>query len=114
MRLIDCDFSPNVTVPILDEAILPMDVKRQAKLLKSNKVSGLESLSLGIFKILLEQWFVLLTTLLNTIFYSAAYPLDWIRVKLVTIYKGNKADVRNYRGILKIALQSYMTWWRMV
>ena len=87
-------------MPVLDEPILPMDVERQTKLLKSNKASGPDGLPPGILKILPEQWILLLATLFNNIFYSATYPLDWTKAKLVTIYKkGDKENVRNYRGI---------------
>ena len=100
LRLNDCNFSTDVSIPILDEIISPLEIQRQAKLLKSDKASGPDGLSPGILKILPEQWFILLATIFNNIFYSGAYPLTWSRAKLVTIFKkGDRRNVRNYRGI---------------
>ena len=100
VRLNDCDFTTNVTIPILDEPISPLEITRQAKLLKPNKAPGPDGLSPGIFRSLPEQWLLLLASLFNVVFYSCSYPLEWSKAKLVTIYKkGDKAKVENYRGI---------------
>lgn len=41
-----------------------------------------------------------LATMFNTIFMSGSYPYAWAIAKLITIFKkGDRSDVRNYRGI---------------
>ena len=94
------DFATNVTIPLLDEAITPLEVQQQVKLLKSDKACGPDGLSPGIIKILPEQWILLITSIFNVIFLSRDYPLAWLRARLCTIFKrGDRKNVANYRGI---------------
>lgn len=100
MRLSDYDFTTDVFIPVLDEPITPLEVQQQVKLLKSDKACGPDGVSPGLFKLLPGQWVVFLATMFNTIFMSGSYPYAWAIAKLITIFKkGDRSDVRNYRGI---------------
>ncbi len=93
-------FASDVMIPLLDEPITSLEIEQQIKKLKSDKASGPDGLSPGILKWLPGQWLVLLAHIFNVIFVTRVYPKEWSRAKLCTIFKkGNKNDVRNYRGI---------------
>ncbi len=92
-------FTSYVLIPLLEEPITPLEVE-QVKKLKYDKASGPDGLSPGILKILPGLWIVLLAHIFNLIFFAKVYPKEWSRDKLCTIFKkGNKNNVRNYRGI---------------
>lgn len=90
----------SVFVPVLDDAILPMDIEQQIWELKSDKACGPDGVSPGLLKMLPGPWIVTLMTLFNSIFYSGVYPQARSKAKLFTIFKkGDGLDVTNYRGI---------------
>ena len=94
------DIATDVTIPILDDPILPAEVHEQIRKLKPDKACGPDGLSPGIFSLLPAQWVLTLVTLFNRIFCCGQYPVSWIRAKIFTIFKkGNKTDPHNYRGI---------------
>ena len=100
IRLTDYDFSTDVSIPLLDDPINPLEVQQQMIQLKPNKASGPDGVSPGILKLLPIHWIMYLSAIFNNIFISGTYPLAWTRAKLVTIFKkGDNEDVRNYRGI---------------
>ena len=93
-------FTSDVMIPLLDEPITTLEVQQQIKKLKADKASGPDGLSPGIFKLLPGQWLALLAHIFNAIFFAKVYPKEWSRAKLSSIFKkGNRNDVRNYRGI---------------
>lgn len=100
VKLTECNFDSNVTIPILDSQISPEEVQLQIKQLKPDKACGPDGVPPGILKMLPVQWILTLTTLFNTVFSQGRYPVEWSRAKLIAIFKkGNKKDVKNYRGI---------------
>lgn len=98
--LSEANITTGVTIPVLDELISPLEVKRQVDRLKVNKTSGPDGLCPGIFKLLSAQWILTLTSVFNMLFMSGTYPQSWCTAKLFTIYKkGDKSNPQNYRGI---------------
>ena len=93
-------FTSDISIPILDEPITPLEVKQQAKMLKHDKASGPDGLSPSILKMLPAQWILLLTNIFNAIFQARIYPREWTRTRMCTLFKkGDRKDVNNYRGI---------------
>lgn len=89
-----------VTIPVLDELIAPIEVETQIKKLKANKASGPDGIPPGVFRFLPAEWILFLTTFFNSLFSSASYPACWTTSKLCALFKrGSKADPGNYRGI---------------
>lgn len=94
------DVATDVTIPILDDPISPVEVREQIRKLKSDKACGPDGLSPGIFPLLPAQWVLTLVTLFNRVFCFGQYPVSWVRAKIFTIFKkGSKTDPHNYRGI---------------
>ena len=89
-----------VSIPVLDDPILPVEVDNQIKKMKVDKACGPDGVSPGLLTILPPVWLLALTTMFNTVFMSGVYPASWVRAKVVTIFKkGNRLDPNNYRGI---------------
>ena len=87
-------------IPVLDDNFTSFEVKEQIKKLKSNKSCGPDGIPPGIYKLLNNEWILLLTSLFNIIFSNAIYPLQWSNAKLFMLFKrGNRNDPNNYRGI---------------
>lgn len=90
----------NVYIPVLDDPITPLEVCNQIHKLKPGKASGPDGVPPGIFKLLPAQFIVMISTLFNHVFYLATYPTYWKVAKFFPIFKkGDRSDVRNYRGI---------------
>lgn len=98
--LAESDFSSNVSIPILDDPIRQDEVQTQIKELKSDKACGPDGIPPGVFKIMPVQWITFLVSIFNSIFMQGIYPTEWLKAKLVTLYKrGDRKDAKNYRGI---------------
>ena len=94
------DVTTEVTIPILDEPIIPTQVHEQIRKMKPDKACGPDGLAPGVFSLLPAQWILTITTLFSNIFFSAIYPTSWIRAKVFTIFKkGDRLNPTNYRGI---------------
>lgn len=90
----------NVYVPILDDPISSEEVCEHVKRLKPEKASGPDGVPPGILRLLPAQFMVIMSTLFNYVFYLYTYPTCWSVAKFVPLFKkGNREDVRNYRGI---------------
>ena len=90
----------NITVPVLDDPISVNEVIEAIKGLKSNKASGPDGVSPGVFKCMPDSWVNSLTILFNQVFEEGIYPKCWSLSKLSVLYKkGNAALCDNYRGI---------------
>ena len=63
-------------IPVLDDNFTPFEVTEQINKLKSNKSCGPDGIPPGIYKLLNNEWILLLTTLFNIIFSNAIYPLQ--------------------------------------
>ena len=62
--------------------------------------SGPDDVAPGLLKYLPAQWILFVLNLLNFIFTSGRFPIDWALSKLVSLFKkGPKIDCGNYRGI---------------
>ena len=86
-------------IPVLDDAISPIEVEASIKKLNSNKAAGIDGIPPGLLKILPDDWILLLTFILNKVF-DGNYPLRWTQMKFFTIFKkGQRNDPQNYRGI---------------
>lgn len=71
------DIGAEVSIPVLDCHILPVQVSDQVKNLKPDKASGPEGIPPGIFLLLPMQIFLTMVTLSNIAFMSVQYPLTW-------------------------------------
>ena len=92
--------STTVTMPVLDEPILPAEVDMHIKRLKADMACGPDGVSPGVLTMLPAAWLLSLTSLFNSIFLSGIYPESWVRAKVFTIFKkGSRSDANNYRGI---------------
>ena len=90
----------DITIPVLDNPIIPEEVSIQIRKAKPNKGIGTDGIPPGLFKILPVNWVVFITTLFNNVFLSGSYPNCWATAKLFAIFKrGSRADPGNYRGI---------------
>ncbi len=93
----------NMYLPLLDDHIMPDEVDRQIKRLKSNKAAGADGVPPGVFKLLSDDWVIAITHLCNMVF-EGQYPVQWRLAKLFTIFKkGYSLDTNNYRGISILA-----------
>ena len=91
--------SSGIYIPALDDDITPREVLEQINKLKSGKAAGADCIPPGIFKQLPDDWIILLTFIMNIVFYGT-YPAVWCLSKLFVIYKkGLVSDTNNYRGI---------------
>ena len=94
------EITTDVSIPILDDPILPDHVEQQIKKMKPDKACGPDSLLPGVFSLLPVQWILTLTALFNSIFLAGTYPLAWIRAKVFMIFKkGDRLNKSNFRGI---------------
>ena len=94
-------------IPVLDDEISAMEVKREIDKLKAGKAPGLDGVPPGVLKLLSPAWICTLTVLFNSVFISGSYPEEWAKAKLFTIYKkGPKLNPRNYRGISIISFMA--------
>lgn len=57
----------DITAPLLDEAIMPVEVPQQIRKMKPNKVSGPDGLPPGVPSLLPVQWILNITTLFSSI-----------------------------------------------
>ena len=88
-----------VYVPVLDDQISPGEIIDEIRRLKPHKAAGTDGVPPGILKWLPDDWIILLTFILNSVFFGT-YPASWTFVKMFTIYKkGALSDPNNYRGI---------------
>ena len=86
-------------IPDLDAPIQPMEVSNSINKLKTSKAPGPDGIAPGIFKILPDDWILMLTFIYNAIF-TQSYPKTWSLAKVFTIFKkGTKSDPGNYRRI---------------
>ena len=94
------DNTNHINVPILDNPITPEEICNQIDRMKANKSCGPDGIPPGVYKLLTPSWILLITSLFNLIFTSAAYPVSWSKAKLFMLFKrGNRKDPNNYRGI---------------
>lgn len=63
VKLSECDFNSNVTIPILDDPITPEEVQQQIKRIKPDKACGPDGIPSGTMKMLPAQWILIFTTL---------------------------------------------------
>ena len=100
---IDCDeqtLTTDVSIPILDEPISPVEVQNQIRRMKVDKACGPDGIPPGVFNLLPVQWFVTLAALFSNIFMSKDFPIAWIRAKIFVLFKkGDRTNPNNYRGI---------------
>jgi hypothetical protein len=88
-----------VYVPVLDEEIKPGEVDDVIQKFKSSKSAGIDGIPPGVLKWLTDEWILLLTFIMNTVFFGA-YPSEWTKSKIFVIHKkGPVCDPGNYRGI---------------
>ena len=88
-----------VYIPILDDDITPGEVVHQIGKLKPGKAAGPDSIPPGSLKLIPDEWILLITFILNSVF-SGSYPESWSTARLFVIFKkGLVADTNNYRGI---------------
>jgi hypothetical protein len=88
-----------VYIPLLDDDIAPGEVMDQIKKLKASKSAGQDGIPPGVLKYLSDEWLLLLTFILNSVF-SGFYPSAWCLTRTIVLHKkGDTADVNNYRGI---------------
>ena len=86
-------------VPVLDDPIQPAEVESAIKTLKANKAAGTDGISPGLFKLLSDEWLLIVTFLFNMVF-QGAYPLEWALARMFMIFKkGPRLEPSNYRGI---------------
>lgn len=89
----------NVYIPILDDHIMPDEVVHQINRMKSRKSPGTDGIPPGILKCLSDAWILLLTFIMNIVFYGS-YPAQWTIARIFVIFKkGLMSDPNNYRGI---------------
>ena len=90
----------DVNIPLLDNHITDVEVCKQLQDMASDRSGGPDGIPPGVLKLLPATWLVLLTALLNKLFFSAVYPQAWVVAKMFTIFKkGNRLLPENYRGI---------------
>ncbi len=75
VKFTECDFSTDVSIPLLDDPISLLEIQQQEKQLKPDKASGPDVVSPGIVKLLPVQWIMYMCVLFNNILYSGSYPL---------------------------------------
>ncbi len=89
-----------VTIPVLDEPIMQVEIEAQIKRLKSNKASGPDGVAPVLLKWLPARWITFIATLFNTLFMTGSYPTGWMNAKMFPIFKrGSKLAPSNYRPI---------------
>lgn len=90
----------DITIPVLDEPIMPAELMKQIRKMKKYKASGPDGFPPSVFPLLPDQWMLSITTLFNNTFTSGIYLQAWTRAKVFTIFKkDNRVDPNNYRGI---------------
>ena len=86
-------------IPVLDDPISPNEVHECINDLNGTKAAGVDGLSPGVLKLISAQWLLLITFLLNCVFFGS-YPIQWAVAKVFNIFKkGDRLDPGNYRGI---------------
>ena len=91
----DCPY-----IPILDDEITVKEVLDSAS--SFNESKSYVGIKPAIFKCLSPVWFILVTQILNLVFFDndLTYPLKWCYNKLVVLFKkGARWLCANYRGI---------------
>ena len=89
----------NVSVPELDCDIEPHEVDKCIKDLKADKAAGVDGIPPGVYKLLSDEWLLVITFMFNLVF-SGVYPLQWAIARMFMIFKKNdRFDPANYRGI---------------
>ena len=94
------DVSESPYIPILDDEISVQEVIESASSFSENK--SYVGVTPAIFKCLSPAWFLLVTHILNLVFFDQvlAYPVKWCYSKLVVLFKkGLRMLCGNYRGI---------------
>lgn len=61
-------FTSNVSIPLFDDPITPLEVEQQVRKLKSDRACGPNGVSQSIFKMLPDEWILLLVDILNMSF----------------------------------------------
>lgn len=93
-----CTDSPYI--PVLDDDISASEYDAAIRKLKANKAPGCDGLSPGILKCLPVVWIVFVISMMNVVFRTGVYPIQWSYSKLVTVFKKGSRDIcENYRGI---------------
>ena len=94
------DIHPDVTIPLLDKAIHPIEVENVLRCdIKPNKGSGPDGIPPGLLSLLPMTWIVSLATLFNVVF-NDKFPHSWAYARLVMLFKKGKTNLcDNYRGI---------------
>ena len=94
------DYNTNVYVPVLDSPIQAHEVSYVIeKQIKPNKSAGIDGICPSLFMYLSMQWILVLTVILNCIFWSG-YPVCWTYSRLKMLFKkGSRLSCDNYRGI---------------
>jgi hypothetical protein len=91
--------SSGVHIPVLDADIQPGEVIDQIKKQNPQKAAGVDGIPPGVLKWLSDDWILLLTFIMNTVF-NGTYPASWCLSKIFVIFKtGLLTDPNNYRGI---------------
>ena len=94
------EYHTDVHVPVLDNPFSPIEVSDKLDDLDSNKACGIDGVSPGVFRMLPDEWIIIVTLILNNIFINALYPSSWATAKMFMIYKkGCRLLPSNYRGI---------------
>ena len=93
----------DVSIPILDDQITPMEVDQCIRSLKTDKSAGPDGIAPELFRLLPVEWVVLVASILNTVFISGTYPPSWCFAKLCVLFKkGNRRLCENYSGTVLV------------
>ncbi len=84
----------DVYVLVLDDPISSDEVYKHVNKLKSGKASGPDGVPPDLLKVLPAQCMLMISTLLNYVFYWSTYPTCWTVAKFVPLFKkGDREDV---------------------
>ena len=75
------DLRTDVSIPMLDESIFPLEVHHQVKKMKVDKACGPNGIPHGVFSLLPTQWIATTATLFSTIFTSAIFLIHRLELK---------------------------------
>ena len=87
----------------LNSPITEIEISRSVQSLKVNKSPGLDGLPSEFYKYTLPQILPYLYKLVNAIFETCTFPLEWSHSIITPIHKkGSLHDPGNYRGVSSI------------
>ena len=93
--------------PDLDEEISSEEVKRTIDNLKKAKSPGMDNISAELLQTAGERIIPYITKLLNKVFQSSYFPINWATAIVVPLFKkGDKDIADNYRGISLLSIPS--------